>query len=137
MKLSFLLSIFFFVSICAKSQVLKFKIFQHKVIQKDKSGEYGVESRSIDTTGLVVINDKKNVITIYMAGEKKFDVIERESYHMLDKIFAVYKYVCIDKDGKKCSVRLIVPTELKGTADVQVLVIDYLDRNFIYRMSIN
>lgn len=82
---------------------------------------------------LVVINLNKGKIDIYSPKEQHFDIISYEPADSSNPSFVNYEFTCVDQDGDKCSVFLIMPKD----NTYEQMWIRYSSIVFSYKLKIN
>jgi hypothetical protein len=84
-----------------------------------------------DASILIVIDGSKNRITIYSAQQQVYDVIDTDEEGTDEDGDDVLSFLCIDKDGTKCGVKLVA---IRGANERLQLYVNYSDMSWVYNV---
>ncbi|MDR3297679.1 MAG: serine protease [Prevotellaceae bacterium] len=84
-----------------------------------------------DASVLIVIDGGKERVSIYSAEEQVYDIIDTEEERTDEDGDDVLSLFCVDKDGKKCGVRLVA---IRGSNERLQLYVNYSDMSWVYNV---
>lgn len=115
-------------SICA--EVTKFTAYEFSYKTHDEYSNYWTDwSRWEKCNILVVVNFDANRINIYSSTPQEFDIIQYYDIYTDNDGDTVLKHECVDADGVRCTVRIIIRQD--GTKQ---LYCDYSNVMYVYNM---
>lgn len=130
MKKILSLVLFIFLSQLTLGQVVKFKSTGLAITAKDDiTQEWTDWSEMKPTEVLIVLDVDNDRFKIYSKVEQTYDVIGSEEPITDSDGDLTLKFICINEDGLKCTVRLVT---LYSQNNQEQLYIDFGDTKFVY-----
>lgn len=129
-RITFLTALFLLLSLTASAQnVLKFRTtdFSFKI---KKEGIWGSWSSWESASMLVVVNLDSERITVYSKSVQQYDILDMEDKGIDSDGDRTFKFGCVDQDGDRCSVRVLI--RKSGTKQ---LYVDFADIMWVYNMQ--
>lgn len=127
-KLLLILSLF--LSTIVSAEVTKFTAYEFSYKTHNEYSNYWTDWSSWqDCNILIVINIDIGRINIYSASTQEFDIIQYYDIYTDNDGDSTLKMECVDADGVRCTVRIIIRQD--GTKQ---LYCDYSNIMYVYNM---
>lgn len=123
-------------SVVGQSGSARLKSVQMRVVVNDSHGAF-VEVLDWQATEVVIVIDlNKEKVKIYSRSPQDFDIVKYVGDETGPYGEKWIRYKCVDKDGKQCTIRLMVYTKAyktqTGALYTSNLFIDYFDVTYQY-----
>lgn len=124
-----LLIVFFAVSISTMGQVYKLRSTAFSSKYKINEYSWSEWSEWEKTSLLIVINMNDERFTIYSQKTQVYDIIEYDGESTNNDGDRTFSYLCANKDGLRCEVRLVRRDSMNGELQ---LYVDFNDMSWAY-----
>lgn len=134
MKKLFIFLCLLFISEVVSAQVYKLRSTSLSIRYKEGSISKTKWSEPEEASVLIVLNVDKDRVNIYSKEPQEYDIIKAYDKTTDSDGDDIYRFVCIDQDGVKCTMRFVRLNSRNGRLQ---LYIDYSNISWLYNVRVN